>query len=73
MPIVVLGLEISARTNMFLRLFGCLKATMGGLGKTLYIYVKCGCHLKLSLVFEISVQCSKMFVFINYKMSRVCV
>jgi hypothetical protein len=31
----VLGLEISARTNRFLRLFGCLKATMGGSGKTL--------------------------------------
>ena len=31
MPIVVLGLEMSARTNMFLRLFGCLNATMGGL------------------------------------------
>ena len=30
------GLEISARTNMFLRLFGCLKATMGGSGKILY-------------------------------------
>ena len=28
MPIVVLGLEISAHTNRFLRLFGCLKATM---------------------------------------------
>jgi hypothetical protein len=31
----VLGFEISARTNMFLRLFGCLKATMGGSGRTL--------------------------------------
>jgi hypothetical protein len=30
------GLEISARTNMFFRLFGCLKATMGDLGKILY-------------------------------------
>jgi hypothetical protein len=30
------GLEISARTNMFLRLFGCLKATMGGSGKFFY-------------------------------------
>jgi hypothetical protein len=34
----VLGLEISARTNRFLRLFGCLKATMGGSGK---IYHPC--------------------------------
>jgi hypothetical protein len=31
----VLGFDISARTNRFLRLFGCLKATMGGSGKTL--------------------------------------
>jgi hypothetical protein len=30
LPIVVLGFDISARTNRFLRLFGCLKATMGG-------------------------------------------
>jgi hypothetical protein len=35
LPIVVLGLEISARTNRFLRLFGCLNATMGGSGKIL--------------------------------------
>ena len=30
----MLGLEMSTRTNRFLRLFGCLKATMGGSGKT---------------------------------------
>jgi hypothetical protein len=30
------GLEISVRTNRFLTLFGCLKATMGGAGKLLY-------------------------------------
>jgi hypothetical protein len=36
LPIVVLGLDISARTNRFLILFGCLKATMGGAGKMLY-------------------------------------
>jgi hypothetical protein len=30
------GLQISARTNIFLRLFGCLKATMVGPGKILY-------------------------------------
>ena len=35
MPIVVLGLEISVRPNRFLRLLGCLKATMGGSGKIL--------------------------------------
>jgi hypothetical protein len=29
------------------------------------IYVKSDCHLKLSEVFEISVQCCKMFDFIN--------
>jgi hypothetical protein len=34
LSIAVLGLAISARTNRFLRLFGCLKATMGGSGKT---------------------------------------
>jgi hypothetical protein len=34
-PIVVLGFEISARTNRFLRLFGSLKAIMGGSGRTL--------------------------------------
>ena len=36
LSIVVLGLDISARTNRFLILFGCLKATMGGAGKMLY-------------------------------------
>jgi transcription elongation factor Elf1 len=36
LPIVVLGLDISARTNRFLTLFGRLKATMGGAGKLLY-------------------------------------
>ena len=36
-----------------------------------YIYTS-GCHLKLSVVFEISVQCCKMFVKMN-KMSFVCV
>ena len=35
LPIVVLGLEISVRTNRFLRLLGCLNATMGGSGKIL--------------------------------------
>jgi hypothetical protein len=30
LPIVVLGFDISARTNRFLRMFGCLKAIMGG-------------------------------------------
>jgi hypothetical protein len=30
LSIVVLGFDISARNNRFLRLFGCLKATMGG-------------------------------------------
>ena len=35
LPIVVLGLEISVRPNRFLRLLGCLKATMGGSGKIL--------------------------------------
>jgi hypothetical protein len=35
LPIVVLGFDISAHTKRFLRLFGCLKATMGGSGKTL--------------------------------------
>jgi hypothetical protein len=50
LPIVVLGLDISARTNRFLRLFGCLKATMGGSGKTLD-----------SLdFFSTDVQCSRM-------------
>ena len=28
----------------------------------IYIYVKSGCHLKLSLVFEFSVQCCIMLV-----------
>jgi len=31
----VLGVEISARTNRFLRLFDCLKATIGVSGKIL--------------------------------------
>jgi hypothetical protein len=35
LPIVVLGVDISARTNRFPRLFGCLKANMGGSEKTL--------------------------------------
>ena len=35
LPIVVLGFDIFARTNRFLRLFGCLKATMEGSGKIL--------------------------------------
>ena len=30
-----------------------------------YIYVKSGCLLKMSLVFEVSVQCCKMFIYIN--------
>ena len=30
----MLGFEISARTNRFLRLFGSLKAIMGGSGRT---------------------------------------
>jgi hypothetical protein len=38
LPIVVLGLEIYARTNRFLRLFGCLKATMERLLTKLITY-----------------------------------
>jgi hypothetical protein len=29
----MLGFDISTRTNRFLKLFGCLKATMGGSGR----------------------------------------
>jgi hypothetical protein len=32
----VLGVEVATRTNMFLRLLGCLKATMGASGRILY-------------------------------------
>ena len=34
------------------------------------IYVKSGCHLKLFLVIEFSVQCCKMFCF--YKLNVFC-
>ena len=36
MTLTVLVLEVATRTNMLLRLFGCLKATMGGSGRNLY-------------------------------------
>ena len=36
MTLAVLGVEVATRTNMLLRLFGCLKATMGGSGMILY-------------------------------------
>jgi hypothetical protein len=48
--LAVLGLEVATRINMFLRLFGCLKATMGGSGRTLY---------RLDF-FSTDVQCSRM-------------
>jgi hypothetical protein len=34
--LAVLALEFATRTNMLLRLFGYLKATMGGSGRILY-------------------------------------
>jgi hypothetical protein len=48
LPIVVLGLEMYAHINRFLRLFGCLKATMGGSGKTLDSLEFCSTNVKCS-------------------------
>ena len=36
MTLAVLGVEVATRTNMLLRLLGCLKATMGASGRILY-------------------------------------